>query len=144
MNPQVPLAIGDHGAAWFLIAFSITQLVEVPIYLFGLRSPDKSRSFVHRLAIAFGASAITHPVVWFVAAAITVFLLSTLMRAGLPPLGVHKNTLVYGALSEGFAFFVEGLYLRHFKAKRPFVLSLVANVSSVLIGSALVWAVSGS
>ena len=42
--------------AW-LIAFVFTQLVEVPIY---------STALPCRPLVAFGASAITHPIVWFV------------------------------------------------------------------------------
>lgn len=41
--------------AWF-IAFLFTQLVEVPIYV---------RTLNCSIPVAFGASAITHPLVWF-------------------------------------------------------------------------------
>jgi hypothetical protein len=41
----------------WLRAFLFTQLVEVPIYRYGLRTS---------LLRAFGASAITHPIVWWV------------------------------------------------------------------------------
>lgn len=44
-------------AAW-LRAFAFTQLVEVPIYRYGLRAG---------VLRAFGASAITHPIVWCIA-----------------------------------------------------------------------------
>lgn len=46
----------DYVHAW-LFAFAFTQIVEVPIY---------RRLFRCSLLRAFGASALTHPVVWFV------------------------------------------------------------------------------
>ena len=47
----------DSVLAHWAFAFLFTQVVEIPIYMRGLRvGPVK----------AFGASAITHPVVWFV------------------------------------------------------------------------------
>lgn len=41
----------------WLFAFVFTQAVEVPVYAVGLRVP---------VLVAFGASAITHPLLWFV------------------------------------------------------------------------------
>ena len=52
------------GAAYFLgwlRSFAFTQLVEVPIYLRGIPGPRLRAG-----AIAFGASALTHPLVWYV------------------------------------------------------------------------------
>jgi hypothetical protein len=45
-----------YFGAW-LVAFVFTQMVEIPIYVTGLRVS---------LLAAFGASAITHPLLWFV------------------------------------------------------------------------------
>ena len=46
--------------AWWQ-AFLLTQLVEIPIYLYAGRSLPR----MNRIALAFGASAVTHPFVWF-------------------------------------------------------------------------------
>lgn len=94
--------------AW-LVAFAFTQLVEVPIYAVALRT---------RVVTAFGASAITHPIVWFV---IFPFV-------PLPYLGL-------ALLAEAFAVAAEGAYfwvlLRH---RRVWLWSLVANAASCGIG----------
>ncbi len=166
MSADVSLAIGDRGLRWFLLAFALTQLVEVPIYARALRvserapsssspspsplssplpsplsSPSPSsparRPLAARVVIAFGASALTHPIVWFVMPWLATSLLVVLARAGLP-LGVTTRTLVYGALAEGFALLVEAAYLRAFGLRRAFAWSLAANVASVIVGTAVV------
>lgn len=94
--------------AW-LLAFTFTQLVEVPLYvrLLGV-APLR----------AFGASALTHPLVWFVL--------------------VPRLPFVYlanAALAELFAIGVEALYFaRSFGPKRAVSASLVANLASVTLG----------
>lgn len=45
-------------------AFLLTELVEVPIVTFLLRSDE--RSIVRRAGLAFFASVATHPAVWFI------------------------------------------------------------------------------
>ena len=45
-------------------AFVLTQATELPVYWWGTR--DAALSPAWRLAIGLGASAVTHPVVWFV------------------------------------------------------------------------------
>ena len=159
MSADVSLAIGDRGLRWFLLAFALTQLVEVPIYAralwaserapslpLPLPSPSPSplpspsparRPLAARVVIAFGASALTHPIVWFVMPWLATSLLAALARAGLP-LGVTTRTLVYGALAEGFAVLVEAAYLRAFGLRRAFAWSLTANVASVIVGTAVV------
>ena len=96
-------------AAW-LRAFLFTQLVEVPIYM---RGPGCS------LLAAFGASLLTHPVVWFV-------FFSPRWDAG-----YTTKTIA----AELFAWFGEAAYLR-FACRRPHALawSLCANAASLGLG----------
>jgi hypothetical protein len=96
--------------AW-LEAFTITQLVEVPVYFYALHELKFSK--LKRTLIAFGASAITHPVAWFV---FPVLLPS------------HSAVTVAGA--ETFAVVVEAVYLRAFGLRLYFSWSLVANALS--------------
>ncbi len=153
MSDDVSLAIGDRGAASFLLAFAVTQLVEVPIYLRALRDrrpsppqgatdgtgakgPAEGKStWIARASIAFGASAITHPIVWFVMPWAATALYRIALRAGAPALGELGRTLLYGALAEGFAVLVEGLYLRGFGVKRAMIWSISANAASVVVGT---------
>ena len=98
-------------------AFVLTQAIEIPIYLLGMR-----RSAIHpawRLAAAFGASALTHPVVWFV----------------FPELSLPYPA--YFALAESFAVLAEWAYLRSFEIPRSGLLALVANATSATIGLVL-------
>jgi hypothetical protein len=97
-----------YFTAW-LTAFAFTQLVEVPIYSVGLRV---------RWWAAFGASAITHPLLWFV----------------IMPLA----PLTFGArvgLGEAFVVLAEAAYFR-LGWRRPHALtwSLVANAASFGLG----------
>lgn len=88
----------------WLARFLFTQLVEVPIYTYALRG---------RALVAFGASAITHPIVFFV----------------FPRLwpGGYWSMI---AAAEAFAVIVEAIYLHGFKLKRAFFWSLVSNAAS--------------
>lgn len=134
MSAGVSLAIGDRGLGWFAFAFAVTQLVEVPIYARALRSRTRSV----RIAVAFGASALTHPLVWYVFPPLTMALLSLLSRRGLA-FSLPVRTLLYGALAEGFAVLAEAAYLRAFAVRRPLAWSLLANTASVLAGTAIAW-----
>jgi hypothetical protein len=93
-------------SAW-LAAFVFTQIVEIPIY---------RRALDGRFWVAFGASAITHPVVWF-----------------LFPL-LPLPYLAYTAAAEVFAVVVEALYLRAFGLKNALAWSLLANGASLSLG----------
>ncbi len=102
--------------AW-LAAFAVTQIVEMPIYAFALRE----RGWAQRLALAFGASAVTHPFVWFL----------------FPALIEPYWTMVVCA--EAFAVGVEALWLWAFGLTgwRAILWALVANGTSVGVGFAL-------
>ena len=90
----------------WLSAFLLTQLVEVPIYGYALRG---------RLLVAFAASAITHPIVWFVI-------------QPLWPGRFYQGVLV----AEAFAVVVEALVLHRAGVRRAWAWSLSANAASVL------------
>jgi hypothetical protein len=94
--------------AW-LSAFFFTQCVEVPIY----RGLAKAGWLP-----AFGASALTHPIVWFI--------IPSLWR------GRYWGMV---AVAETFAVVAEALYLGlAFKVKRPLLWAFVANASSAALG----------
>lgn len=91
-------------------AFLFTQVVEVPIYRFGL-----SVSY----ARAFGASAITHPIVWYVS------VLS----------GWTAPWIVRASVVETFAVVVEAVWFGvTVGARRGLVWSLIANATSFSLG----------
>jgi len=95
--------------AW-LAAFVFTQIVEVPIY---------SRFLRCSLLVAFGASAITHPIVWF----------------GFFTPHWHAHYLVKLVSAELFAWLTEAAYFRFlFKKKNALLWALVANGSSLGLG----------
>ncbi|MFO0678929.1 MAG: hypothetical protein U0169_20545 [Polyangiaceae bacterium] len=99
--------------AW-LLAFAFTQIVEIPIYVRTLRVAP---------LVAFGASALTHPIVWFVL-----------------PRVRHSMGLSYDAylvIAETFAVVAEGVYFHALtKKKSSYGWSLVANATSVVLGLA--------
>ena len=99
-------------AAWAR-AFVFTQLVEVPIYRGLAKVP---------LGLAFAASAITHPIVWFVFFSERV------------PLGYDAKL----GLAETFAVVVEAAVLATTKmpARRALGFALLANAASVVTSMA--------
>jgi hypothetical protein len=107
----------DYVTSWAL-AFLLTQIIEIPIYLRAQRSTAPRALFV-----AFGASAITHPFVWFV----------------FPDLLEDLDQWQMIAVAEVFALTVEALWLRLFKVKRPLGWSLAANGASFGVGLLLTW-----
>lgn len=96
---------------WF-VAFFFTQLFELPIYWRATRS----------LRVSFFASAITHPVVWFV--------FPVLMDHGL-------DYVPMVALAELFAVLVEAAWLRFHQVPRALLWSLGANAFSATCGFVL-------
>jgi len=113
-------------AAW-LAAFLFTQAVEVPIYVTALHrasrrpsAPLAERGLLALYVIAFGASALTHPIVWFLIPRL--------------PFGSYAAMVV---CAEVFAVVAEGVYLRALgvmSLRRGLVLSLVANAASAGLG----------
>lgn len=100
----------------WLRAFALTQCIEVPIYLWFARGKPWSS----RLLFAAGASAITHPLLWW-ALPWTVTSYATLAVAG-----------------ESGVWLIEGLWAMLWRIPRPFLASLIANAASMGIG----WLVS--
>ncbi len=101
----------------WLSAFLLTQAVEGPIYLFAGRRLPTAR----RWLFAFGASAVTHPVVWFAF-----------------PWESASWWLCF-AFAESFAVIAEGALGRLVGLPRPWLWSLAANAASVLVGLAIQW-----
>lgn len=111
--------------AW-LSAFFFTQAVEIPIYVAMIRregrdgGPPEERRLAVQIALAFGASAITHPIVWFVI-----------------PQIAYDSYWEMVSRAELFAVAVEGLYLYALHLadlRRAFGWSLLANASSFGLG----------
>jgi hypothetical protein len=115
----------------WLWAFLFTQAVEVPIYVVGART---------RIDEGFCASAITHPIVWFVWPALFDRLFGATLAPGsamyAPLFGTSWTPayLVMVVFAEAFAFGVEGAYLRWLKKSSPFMWSLAANAASLGLG----------
>lgn len=100
--------------AWVL-AFLFTQAVEVPVYAAALRS----RPLAGRLAIAFGASLVTHPIVWW----------SVLTFAR-----DHDSYVAWSTGAELFAVTAEALWLKLFGVSRPLPWAILANAASLGLG----------
>ncbi len=102
-------------------AFAVTQLVEVPIYLRAQRASGASPLL--RLAVALGASASTHPIVWFV----------------VPRMWRGHSYLAMVLFAETFAVLAEALWLSRFQVPRALAWSFAANAASVAVGLGLRW-----
>jgi hypothetical protein len=116
---------GGLGTSWsrWLVAFAVTQAIEIPIYLLSLRD----RPWEQRLWVAFMASMITHPIAWAMGLVLRPFVLHVIV-------------------AETFAVVVETLWLRHHGVPRALWWSLTANAASVAVfiaGGSLVRALGG-
>jgi hypothetical protein len=117
--------------AW-LSAFLFTQAVEIPVYVLAIRHAlreghaERPRRLSLQIALAFGASAVTHPVVWFV--------IPRLAPSFSSPGAAY---LEYVARAETFALVVEAFYFHSFRVvrmPRALVWSLLANGLSASAG----------
>lgn len=108
----------------WLGAFLFTQAVEIPIYLYGLRPVRRELGWPVCLAVAFGASALTHPIVWFV---------FPRLWGALEEPGGYRGMV---AAAETFAVTAEALYLLGVKTKPgpAFGWALLANGASASLG----------
>ena len=112
----------------WLIAFVTTQVVEVPIYMRALlerggRVTGEAPVFARwpaALAVAFAASAITHPIVWFVW-----------------PRVISGDYVLMVAVAEAFAILAEAAWLRAFGLRRALLWAGFANAASVVFGMIL-------
>ena len=116
----------------WVMAFALTQAIEVPIYVRSMRPRWSSR---RALAVAFGASSITHPIVWFVLPSLSRELFAAMAARRMEI--VHEGSfrwVVYAGICEGFAVVAEAIYLRALGAPRPLFWSFVANFASAVVG----------
>ena len=108
------MCFGWGKAVWsWLSAFFVTQLVEVPIY----HRAAPTRWGSKRLYVAFGASSLTHPIVFFVF-----------------PQIAFENYWTMVSAAEAFAVITEAAYLSRFGVVRPMTISLCANAASLGVG----------
>lgn len=99
------------------MAFFLTQFIEISAGLLFWRDGFSKQKIV---LFVFLASAMTHPVVWFVI-----------------PKFAHEYGWSYPMLllvAESYAYGVEYGWYRYLGAKKPFLLSCVLNSCSFLIG----------
>jgi hypothetical protein len=103
----------------WLSAFVLTQAVEMPLYVRALRAgqPPTIERLPIALAVAFAASAITHPIVYFVM-----------------PMLIPGEWLTMVMVAELFAIAAEAAWLRAFKLPRALAWAAFANAASVLVG----------
>ena len=110
------------GLVQWAVAFAFTQAVEIPVYRRLLRTSTLA---------SFGASAITHPVVWFV--------IPRLAPSFTDPGAAY---IEYVARAEAFAFVVEAYYFASFhvvRMRRALLWSLLVNGASASAGFASRW-----
>ncbi|HVK63939.1 MAG TPA: hypothetical protein VM694_05680 [Polyangium sp.] len=112
---------------WFW-AFVFTQVVEIPIYVYGFRV---------RVYEAFGASALTHPIVWFVIPTLWErFYLAVF--APHPSLWISQTPRywIMVVIAETFAVTAEAGYFRFIGKKKTLGWAFAANMASVTLGFA--------
>ena len=100
----------------WLKAFLLTQLLEMPIYIYALRK----RPTWQRPLIAFGASAVTHPLVW--------------KLTGTLAFVYEVDFWLVVAIVELLAVLMEWGYLRDFGLRHALLWSLGANAFSFGLG----------
>lgn len=113
-------------ASW-LRAFLFTQVVEMGVYT----SATAPRPLRERLAIAFAASAITHPIVWFV--------IPDTVRALALTGDVMTDWWIAIAVAETFAFSAEAVWLGLFgvRPREAAARAFLANAFSFTLGLVL-------
>lgn len=111
--------------AWF-DAFVFTQAVEIPAYVLAIRHAqrtghaDRPRTLFWQIVLAFGASAITHPQVWYVIPRIP-----------------STSYVEYLIRAETFAVVVEAFYFYSFHIvymRRALAWAFVVNALSAGLG----------
>ena len=108
----------------WLWAFALTQAIECPIYLFALRRKKSSLAF--KLGAAFGPTALTHPIAWWVFAP---WLIENHFHIGPWFSGYYPSVTV----TAGVAALVEWAYLAQLNVRRPWAWALLANGASFTI-----------
>ena len=103
--------------AW-LAAFVFTQVVEIPIYLAALSRARGASKQPRDFFVAFGASAITHPLLWLL----------------FPRTHTQHGYVVATAIAEIVVVIVEAGWLRLFGLRRALAWSFAANAASLSLG----------
>jgi acid phosphatase family membrane protein YuiD len=101
----------------WLIAFALTQAIELPIHARALRHRERRVAW----AAAFMASALTHPFVYL----------------SYPTLASKLGWAPGLVIVESFAVLVEAAWLRRLGVRDALLWSLVANAGSVAVASCL-------
>lgn len=115
-----------YFGSW-LAAFALTQAIEVPLYL-RLTVP-------RRPWVAFGASAWTHPLLWFAWPYGWIALTNHAPSVVLPWLdGADRETWLSTGVAEFLVVVLEGLWFRALRGQRPWRASLIANTASCGVG----------
>jgi hypothetical protein len=113
----------------WLVAFLFTQAVELPFWILAQRRGGRRPGAPPRPSlgtaalVGLGASALTHPIVWFV----------------FPSLQPWIGYWPMVALAELFAVGVEAAYIRAEGVRHGVVWSLAANAASFALGIAILW-----
>jgi hypothetical protein len=109
-------------------AFLFTQVIEIPIYMRGLSVKPYE---------AFGASALTHPIVWFVIPSL-VYHLYDFLHSLYPAfqLASAPRYWVMVVIAEIFAVVAEAIYFRVIGKEKTWRWSFLANMASVSLGLA--------
>lgn len=120
----------------WLAAFVFTQALEIPVYVGAFRGTGLAGLPVwRRVLIGFGASALTHPAVWY----ILPFLFHPWVGFGrevylsVGSLDVTPYVLL-AVVAESFAVLAEALYLWMLGVRRAFWWALAANGLSFGLG----------
>lgn len=113
----------------WLEAFLFTQVVELPFWFLAFRRGARRSDARERpgrgsaVLLGLGASALTHPIVWF----------------GFPELRPAIGYWPMIALAEAFAVGVEALYARAEGVRWSLGWSLAANAASFGLGVLILW-----
>lgn len=97
----------------WLKAFVLTQIIEMPIYFSSLQG----REWWKRMLIAYGASALTHPLVWWAVGR-----------------WAYVDYWLVVAAAEVFAVAAETAFLHVHGVRRPWLWALGANATSFGLG----------
>ena len=97
-------------------AFFLTQLAEISVALLLWRDAPKRKIIL----LVFLASAITHPIIWFI--------FPQFAREN------HWDYSTFLLIAEGYAYGVEILWYMAMRAPRPVLLSCTANTASFGLG----------
>lgn len=124
----------EYFHAW-LSAFAFTQALEVPIYVVGL-GRDRAGGppgWPARVGLAFLASAVTHPCVWYVIPRIFYSPWFDGLADAWPALDERRYE-VFFFVAEAFAVVVEARLLRACGLSRALLWALLANGTSAGLG----------